>query len=69
MTVPQAFRRGPGHLNVYGGEFRIARAVFDVIAGLDPGAVRLAQTLWGLLPSRGAARRDAEVSRRRESTR
>jgi hypothetical protein len=69
MTVPQAFRRGPGHLNVYGGEFRIARAVLDVIAGLDPGAVRLAQTLLGLIPSRGSARRDAERSRSRESTR
>ena len=51
--------RDHSRLNVYGGEFRIARAVLDVVAGVDPGAVRLAQTLLGLIPRRRAARRDA----------
>ncbi len=50
-------------LNVYGGEFRLARAVLDLLAGLDPGAVRLAETVLGLLPSRRAALGDAELAR------
>jgi hypothetical protein len=50
--VRGALRRSHSRLNVYGGEFRVARAVLDVFAGLDPGAVRLAQTLLGLIPSR-----------------
>jgi hypothetical protein len=56
--------RGRSRLNVYGGEFRLARAVLDVVAGLDPGAVRLAATLWGLIPGRSAAPRDPTPSRR-----
>jgi hypothetical protein len=51
--------RDRSRLNVYGGELRIARAVLDVVAGVDPGAVRLAQTLLGLIPRRRAAAGDA----------
>lgn len=62
--VRSAFYRGRSRLNVYGGEFRIARAVLDALAGVDPGAVRLAQTLLGLIPSRRAAPRDPTPSHR-----
>jgi hypothetical protein len=65
MTVPGALRRSRGRLNVYGGKFRVARALLDVVAGVDPGAVRLAATLLGLIPSRRrTALRDAELARR-----
>jgi hypothetical protein len=37
---------------LYGTDFRIARAVLDLVAGLDPGAVRLAQMLLGLISNR-----------------
>lgn len=37
--------------DVYGTEARLARAVLEWIGGLDPGAVRLAATVLGLLPS------------------
>lgn len=37
--------------DVYGSEARLARAVLEWIGGLDPGAVRLAATVLGLLPS------------------
>jgi hypothetical protein len=57
--------RDRSRLNVYGGEFRLARAVLDVVAGVDPGAVRLAQTLLGLIPRRRAAPRDAAPADRR----
>jgi hypothetical protein len=64
MTVPGALRRGRSRLNVYGGNFRVARAVLDVVAGLDPGAVRLAATLLGLIPGRRrTALHDAEARR------
>jgi hypothetical protein len=63
--VRGALRRSHGRLNIYGGEFRVARAVLDVFAGLDPGAVRLAQTLLGLIPSR----RDGGAFRTRGSAR
>jgi len=45
-------RRHHSPINLYGTDFRIARAVFDLVAGLDPGAVRLAQMLLGLISSR-----------------
>jgi hypothetical protein len=64
MSVPGALR-GHSRVNLYGGKFRVARAVLDVVAGVDPGAVRLAQTLLGLLPSRRrTALRNAELSHR-----
>ena len=56
--------RGHSRLNVYGGEFRLARAVLDVVAGVDPGAVRLAATLLGLIAGRHAAPRDPTPSGR-----
>lgn len=42
----------PSRFNLYGTDFRIARAVLDLVAGLDPGAVRLAQMLVGLISDR-----------------
>ncbi len=62
-AVRRALGRGRRPINVYGGEFRVVRALLDVVAGLDPGAVRLAQTLLGLILSRRALR-GAELSRR-----
>ncbi len=62
--VRSAFHRGRSRLSMYGGEFRIARAVLDALAGVDPGAVRLAQTLLGLIPTRRAAPRDPTPSHR-----
>jgi len=44
-------------LALYASEFRVARVVLDYVAGLDPGAVRLAQALVALLPRRGATKR------------
>ncbi len=55
MAAPEGgvvLRRHPRRINLYGTDFRIARAVLDVVAGLDPGAVRLAQMLLGLISSR-----------------
>jgi hypothetical protein len=64
MTIPGALRHGRSRVNVSGGKFRVARAVLDVVAGVDPGAVRLAATLLGLIPSRRrTAPRDAEARR------
>jgi hypothetical protein len=60
-----ALSRGHTRFNVYGGEFRLARAVLDLLAGLDPGAVRLATMLLGLIPSR----RDRGAVRSRGSAR
>ena len=42
----------PRRLNLYGTDFRIARAVLDLVAGLDPGAVRLAQMVVSLISDR-----------------
>jgi hypothetical protein len=39
-----------GRLTRYNTEVGVARAVFEAVAGLDPGAVRLAQTLITLIP-------------------
>lgn len=64
VGVGGALQRGRSRLNAYGGEFRLARALLDLLAGLDPGAVRLAQTVLGLLPTRRSARGDAELSPR-----
>lgn len=63
-AVRGAVHRGRNRLTMHGGQFRIARAVMDVVAGVDPGAVRLAQTLLGMIPSRRAASRDPKPSRR-----
>ena len=64
MTVRGALGQGQSRL-MHGGKFRVARAVLDVVAGVDPGAVRLAATLLGLIPiRRRTALRDAEASRR-----
>lgn len=62
MTLRLSHHRGRSRLALYGGEFRLARAVLDVVAGVDPGAVRLAQTLLGLIPSRRPAPRDPRAS-------
>ena len=51
-------RRRRRALNFYGTEFRVALVLLDYLAGLDPGAVRLAQTLVMLLPRRGVAQRN-----------
>jgi hypothetical protein len=42
----------------YSAELRVARVLFDYLAGIDPGAVRLAQTILGLFPRRGVAKRN-----------
>jgi len=39
-----------------GIQYRLARALFDYLTGLDPSAVGLAQALLALMPSRRASR-------------
>lgn len=59
-----AFRFDARRLTRYETEWRVARALFDVLAGLDPGAVRLAQTLLALIPTRRPrSGRSARVAR------
>ncbi len=45
-------------LALYSTELRVARALFDHLVGLDPGAVRLAQMIASLLPRRRVAPAD-----------
>jgi len=50
MTIGTPWRT----LALFSTELRVARAVFDHLVGLDPGAVRLAQMIASLLPRRAA---------------
>jgi len=54
MTIRTPWRT----LALYSTELRVARAVFDHLVGLDPGAVRLAQMIASLLRRRRVAPRD-----------
>jgi len=39
-----------------GTRYRLVRALFDYVTGIDPSAVGLAQVLLGLIPARRAPR-------------
>lgn len=39
-----------------GTRYRLVRALFDYVTGIDPSAVGLAQVLLGLIPTRRAPR-------------
>ena len=54
MTIGTPWRT----LAFFSTELRVARAVFDHLVGLDPGAVRLAQMIASLLPRRRVAPTD-----------
>lgn len=43
-------------MSPYGTQYRVARALFDYLTGLDPSAVGLVQALLSLIPSRSTPR-------------
>ncbi len=47
----RAALRWPG-VGLYGTQFRLARVVFDYVAGVDPSGVELVHALADLLPRR-----------------
>lgn len=57
-------RREP---NLHGTEFRVARALGALVAGLDPGAERLRQAFLTLGSGRPAARHGSGLADRRRS--
>ena len=40
-------------MSAYAAQYRLARALFDYLTGLDPSAVGLVQTLLSLIPNAG----------------
>lgn len=44
-------------ISAFGTRYRLARALFDYVTGLDPSAVGLVQVLLGLIPRRGSRSR------------
>lgn len=43
-------------LRASGAHYRLARALFDYLTGIDPSGIGLAQTLLGLIPRRASHR-------------
>ena len=50
-------------MSAYAAQYRLARAVFDYLTGLDPSAVGLVQTLLSLIPNRRPPRGERSGAR------